>query len=148
MRRGIAILFLWIFLCSFSITFSAKTGEIMENGDSIVYITAYGEKYHRSSCGSLYNSCIETTLQSAVENGYTPCQRCNPTSPLDTEISDIAPHSSQKTEAEEDTRPLVSSVQQEKKQTVFYDIVILVCIIGSGCLIISQIIDRIKDKKS
>lgn len=43
-----------------------------------VYVTDYGDKYHRRSCGSLYNSKNEINLTEAVIQGYKPCQRCKP----------------------------------------------------------------------
>lgn len=49
-----------------------------DNGDTIVYITDYGDKYHRISCGSLWNSCTAITLESAVMRGYGRCARCHP----------------------------------------------------------------------
>ncbi len=49
-----------------------------EDEEIIVYVTEYGSKYHRRSCGSLWNSCYEITLSKAIANGYTPCKKCNP----------------------------------------------------------------------
>ena len=49
-----------------------------EDAEIIVYVTEYGSKYHRRSCGSLWNSCYEITLSKAIANGYTPCKKCNP----------------------------------------------------------------------
>ena len=48
------------------------------SGDTTVYITNTGTKYHRSSCGSLWNSSNAVTLQQALNWGYGACQRCNP----------------------------------------------------------------------
>lgn len=48
------------------------------SGDTTVYITNTGEKYHASGCGSLWNSCIAISLEDAVARGYEPCKRCNP----------------------------------------------------------------------
>ena len=48
------------------------------SGDTIVYITSSGEKYHNFGCRHLSKSCIETTLQAAVNSGYTPCKTCHP----------------------------------------------------------------------
>ncbi len=45
---------------------------------TIVYITKTGKKYHNKGCASLKKSCIETSLQDAVDKGYTPCKKCNP----------------------------------------------------------------------
>ena len=51
--------------------------ENVDNGDTIVYVTETGDKYHRSTCGYL-RSKYEITLREAVERGYAPCSRCNP----------------------------------------------------------------------
>lgn len=48
------------------------------SGDTIVYITSTGEKYHNLGCRHLSKSCIETSLQAAVNGGYTPCKTCHP----------------------------------------------------------------------
>lgn len=53
------------------------------SGDTVVYITRTGERYHDAGCQYLSKSCIETTLQAAVNGGYTPCKVCHPPS-LDT----------------------------------------------------------------
>lgn len=43
-----------------------------------VYITEYGEKYHRAGCRYLWNSSYEISLSDAKSRGYTPCNVCNP----------------------------------------------------------------------
>lgn len=48
------------------------------SGDTVVYITRSGERYHDATCRYLSKSCIETTLQAAVDGGYTPCKVCHP----------------------------------------------------------------------
>ena len=48
------------------------------SGDTIVYVTRTGSKYHRDGCSSLSKSKIEITLKEAVEEGYEPCKRCKP----------------------------------------------------------------------
>lgn len=48
-----------------------------DNGDVIVYITNTGSKYHRENCSYL-KSKNAISLREAVEQGYTPCSRCNP----------------------------------------------------------------------
>lgn len=48
------------------------------SGDSVVYITKTGECYHLDGCSYLRRSKIQTTLQSAVDKGYSPCSKCNP----------------------------------------------------------------------
>ena len=46
------------------------------DGETIVYITETGSKYHRSTCRTLKDSRIKTTLDSALSNGYTACGIC------------------------------------------------------------------------
>lgn len=46
--------------------------------EKTVYITKTGNKYHKSGCSYLKNSKIAISLNSAKENGYTACSRCNP----------------------------------------------------------------------
>lgn len=41
-----------------------------------VYITDYGDKYHREWCGSLWHSSNPISLAKAIERGYEPCQKC------------------------------------------------------------------------
>lgn len=48
------------------------------SGDTTVYVTRTGDKYHRSSCSYLRKSKIAITLQEAIDNGYGICTRCIP----------------------------------------------------------------------
>lgn len=48
------------------------------SGDTIVYVTRSGEKYHKRNCQYLSKSCIEIMLADAVDSGYTRCSKCNP----------------------------------------------------------------------
>ncbi len=48
------------------------------SGSTTVYVTTYGEKYHRSDCQYLYDSKHAISLSSAVNQGYKPCSVCNP----------------------------------------------------------------------
>jgi|GEM_PF-2483881 len=53
--------------------------EIVDDDISVViYITKTGEKYHSDWCGYLSRSKIETTLENAMNRGYTPCSKCGP----------------------------------------------------------------------
>jgi len=47
------------------------------DGETIVYITETGFKYHHSTCRTLKDSRIKTTLDSALNNGYTACGICH-----------------------------------------------------------------------
>ena len=58
-------------------TYTEPTGEIIET--FVCYTTLYGECYHSSECGSLWNSSFKTTVYEAVNDGYKPCSKCEPT---------------------------------------------------------------------
>lgn len=73
MRRFWAVLLVVLILVSLSIPSFASS----DNGDTVVYVTYSGKKYHRESCGYL-RSKYEITLREAVEQGYQPCSRCSP----------------------------------------------------------------------
>lgn len=47
-------------------------------GDTTVYVTKTGKKYHNDGCSSLSKSKIAVTLDDAKAQGYTPCSKCNP----------------------------------------------------------------------
>ncbi len=60
------------------------------DGDTVVYVTATGDKYHRSDCGHL-RSKFKTTLLDAVIAGYDPCEHCAPpiyTGVIPTEVTE------------------------------------------------------------
>lgn len=45
-----------------------------------IYITRYVKKYHKPDCYYIQNSntISEITLETAINNGYTPCKVCEP----------------------------------------------------------------------
>lgn len=47
------------------------------NGNKTVYVTRYGDCYHRAGCSSLDESKFEKPLQSAAL-GYRQCRNCKP----------------------------------------------------------------------
>ncbi|MDR0624714.1 MAG: thermonuclease family protein [Treponema sp.] len=47
-------------------------------GETAVYVTNSGEKYHRENCRSLRRSKITLSLEDAVRSGYGPCSICKP----------------------------------------------------------------------
>ena len=47
-------------------------------GETIVYVTKSGKKYHREDCYHLRKSSRAITLREAVQKGYTPCAHCKP----------------------------------------------------------------------
>lgn len=50
------------------------------SGDTTVYITKTGKKYHTEGCTSLSKSKIAISLEDAKQEGYTACSKCNPPS--------------------------------------------------------------------
>ena len=50
------------------------------SGDTTVYVTKSGDKYHSDGCSSLKKSKISIALKDAVAKGYSPCSKCNPVS--------------------------------------------------------------------
>lgn len=64
-------------LCIIATLLPAAQAYSTDNGDTVVYVTATGEKYHTGDCSYL-KSKYKTTLLEALINGYTPCSRCNP----------------------------------------------------------------------
>lgn len=56
-------------------------------GDTIVYVTDTGTKYHRGGCSYL-ESENRTTKRAAEAAGYEPCSRCNPDIKTGTYTSD------------------------------------------------------------
>lgn len=72
-KRWIALLLLASLLCSLLLIPVAAA-----SGNTTVYITATGEKYHKKGCQYLSRSCYDIELQDAVDRGYTRCSRCNP----------------------------------------------------------------------
>lgn len=49
-----------------------------DGGETTVYITNTGEKYHMSGCQYLRKSKIAIGLGNAQAQGYTACSKCNP----------------------------------------------------------------------
>ena len=64
---------------------------VADNGETVVYITKTGEKYHREGCSYL-KSCIPITLADAVAAGYDGCSRCKPPVLSSSESEDNAPY--------------------------------------------------------
>ena len=67
MKRNLAVI-----TAFFMVIGMFTAGDVKINaagGDTTVYITKTGEKYHNDGCSSLSKSKIQTTLQSAVDKG-------------------------------------------------------------------------------
>lgn len=50
---------------------------LTDEGDTRVYVTKTGKKYHTGTCEYLVKSKIPMKLNLAIAEGYTPCQKCN-----------------------------------------------------------------------
>lgn len=49
----------------------------------IVYVTTYGEKFHKSECFHLRKSKFAITIDLAKEKGYEPCKNCHKDFPIE-----------------------------------------------------------------
>jgi hypothetical protein len=56
---------------------SQPAGARQASGDTTVYVTKTGTKYHQAGCSSLSRSAIPMRLDDAVRR-YGPCSRCRP----------------------------------------------------------------------
>lgn len=52
------------------------TAATQDPAETIVYITASGDKYHNESCRYYDDTCTPMTLQDAQNAGYEPCKVC------------------------------------------------------------------------
>lgn len=70
-RRIFAIALAALLMLALAVTAFAASG------DTLVYRTASGKKYHTMTCSTLDGKdSIELTLQEAVDMGLTPCSKC------------------------------------------------------------------------
>ena len=58
---------------------SGKVTQSTQSQNVTVYVTKTGKKYHVDGCSSLSKSKIPMSLKEAKKEGYTPCEKCNPT---------------------------------------------------------------------
>ena len=75
-KRNLAVITAFLMVVGTFITSDIKVSAV--GGDTTVYITKTGEKYHSDGCGSLSKSKIATTLQDAVDKAYEACKKCKP----------------------------------------------------------------------
>lgn len=66
------------FLLVAGMIFSLPFTTFAASGDTTVYVTKTGEKYHSNGCQYLRKSQIAVSLQDAVNSGYDACSRCHP----------------------------------------------------------------------
>lgn len=61
---------------------AAITSDGIDFSDGMVYITTYGEKFHKSDCFHLRKSKFGILLSKAKEKGYEACKNCFGNQPL------------------------------------------------------------------
>lgn len=70
------------YIIGFVLIFSLVTADFIPvyaaSGNTTVYVTNTGSKYHRYGCRYLSRSCNSISLQNAVDYGYSPCSVCDP----------------------------------------------------------------------
>ena len=75
MKRTFSLILALIFIIALAITAYAATAP----GDTLVYRTGSGKKYHTMTCSQLNGKeSVELTLEEAVKAGLEPCSKCNP----------------------------------------------------------------------
>ena len=87
MKKTVSLLLAVIFVFALAVSVYAASG------DTIVYCTSSGTKYHKEGCSSFKDNGIAISLQEAVDKGLTPCSKCNPPT-LDAESAASASDSS------------------------------------------------------
>lgn len=73
---------LLLLLCAVLLSAPVCAGMFV-SADAVVYVTPFGEKYHKKSCSYVKTArkngtLQEMTVQEAVEQGLAPCSRCRP----------------------------------------------------------------------
>jgi hypothetical protein len=53
-----------------------------QRNNKTVFITTYGERFHRSECHYLRKSKFGISIEKARDGGYTPCKVCYPNEPI------------------------------------------------------------------
>lgn len=126
-------------------------------GDTIVYVTDSGTKYHRDGCSYL-ESKYAITKSDAERKGYEPCSRCDPDVKTGTYTSDWDSEKSSKgTNVGKDKNARNSNVDPRKTDTDDIILCVLFLLPVSGfffweigvilkCLIVEPIIEMIKKK--
>nr|WP_268064259.1 ComEC/Rec2 family competence protein [Clostridium estertheticum] len=56
----------------------SKASQSEQSQNVTVYVTKTGKKYHVDGCSTLSKSKIPISLKEAKQEGYTPCEKCNP----------------------------------------------------------------------
>ncbi len=75
MKKTASLILALILIFALAVTAYAAAA----SGDTLVYRTASGKKYHTMTCSQLNGKdSIEITLEEAVKAGLEPCSKCNP----------------------------------------------------------------------
>ena len=72
MKKSVSIILAVVLAIALAVSVYAASG------DTTVYRTSSGTKYHTENCSSLKGNGIAITLQEAVDKGLEPCSKCNP----------------------------------------------------------------------
>lgn len=62
----------------YNVFFPEEYVAMQEEKQTVVHVTATGEKYHRAGCRYLRQSDYEITLKKALKRGLEPCSVCDP----------------------------------------------------------------------
>ena len=100
-------------LLALTVLFAFPASVMAASGNTTVYVTRTGSKYHRDGCSYL-KSRISISLQDAVNQGYTPCSRCKPPT-LDT-VTKSYTYSTPKPTARPTPRPTAAPRASEEKK--------------------------------
>ena len=55
---------------------------IVINENTPVFVTPYGECYHRKGCSTIHRNYTQFSVLEAAENGYRSCDVCDPPEPV------------------------------------------------------------------
>jgi micrococcal nuclease len=73
MKKRLLLIPVFLVLCAAAVLFLLGA-----DGNTTVYVTNTGVKYHRENCTSLRSSKRSISLEDAVSRGYDPCGICRP----------------------------------------------------------------------
>lgn len=89
LARCIAVVVLTVFILGAYLSVYLSS---LPNGDTTVYITHTGEKYHKQHCQYLRSSKVPLPLEKASSRGYGRCSVCDPPKYISEESRESRPH--------------------------------------------------------
>jgi hypothetical protein len=102
------------FLALLSLCVCLSLSAYAASGDTTVYITEYGEKYHVYGCQYLWDGYYTMKLELAVLDGYTPCSVCD--APELGGLTDPSVNDDVKEAMKENPNYLVEQAQAEREE--------------------------------